>query len=683
MSKIRHSAGRVRDLLARGHHRIGRRQILITIAVSYLLTSLGTMAAYAADDEGHTKTTGFGELIPMPDLAGEGQKTLFESFNPDQWAIPYELTMPLDTHLVVMHFLVSLVWMLNILIAYGAIGISWWLFTVTDVPELYDSITGLVGGSSTTLLQWLFPTAVALGALVAYLDSKGGSALNQLLWVVMSSVLGLSFALAPNIWVDGVDNARTIGTDAVMTATADGISVNNDYPFEWPEMGPSKNDRDELLRKSGDSVWRALVVTPWCLTSFGSTEACDRYGADMLKLKTDDERSDYINDEIYDREEDDEYKSGKDSPTGQWVKGNQPQNRLPFAIIALVVTVIFTLLLIVLGFAAIAAVVSGLFLLAVGVYFMLCWMIPGRPRQWGTNWFEALVGTVLVSVIITLVFGSTLVLLTATFAATADRGWGPTLGLALVIAVVGFGFRRTLTNILSVGSSAGGRGMGLAGYMALRTISKGLGALGATKGGGRSNAIPRPRPGRANGGYGIPAEDVGPATRVPETRLSNHTQLGRGKKMRQLTAAGPRPLPAPAPPAGGPQPPRQVAEASMPQQTAPQTRRFGSQRPVHNVTDARPPARAAAARRAANRRPGPFVSSPSGTATAPRTGRVAAAQRHRAATQTVVEGTVINEPPQVVRQRSAQRMKAPTGGRRFRNPQPRRTTNTSKARRRQ
>lgn len=658
----------LRAMLGRARHVIGRRQIILFVVISYITTSLGTMAAFAADDEGHTKTTGFGELIPMPDLAGEGQKTLLETYTPDRWAIPYELTMPLDSHLVVMHFLVSLIWLLNVLLAYGAIGISWWLFSVTDVPELYDSISNLIGGSSSTLLEWLFPSSLALGALVAYLDSKGGSALNQLLWVTISGVLGLSFALAPSMWVDGVDNARTIGTDAVMTGTADAISVDNKYPFEWPEMGDSKNKQDELLRKSGDAIWRALVVTPWCLTSFGSTDACERYGADMLEFTTDEERSDYIKDDIYDRESDDEYSNGKDSPTGQWTKGNQPQNRLPFVIVALVVTVIFTVLLLVLGFAAIAAVVASLFLLAVGVYFALCWMIPGRPRQWGTNWFEALVGTVVVSIIVTLVFGATLILLTAVFAATSSRGWGPTIGLALVVAIVAFTFRRTLTNILSVGAAAGPGGMGLAGYLALRGLGKGLGKLGGAFAGMRSRSAPRqaPRPTMPR----PPDSDYGPMSRMSENRLSNRTQLGSGRKLRQLPPAGPRGLsgpPAPTPVAPPQTPPAlPPGEARMPAQVAPTTRRRGSNRPTHNITTARPPARPAP-----RRTPSPAAAN-SARPTPARPANPAV---------TIHEGTIVDEPQHVRRERSATRLRSAAGGRRFRQPRP--ATTTTKGRKNQ
>lgn len=492
-----------RDYLADFWHRFGWRRFWLLVITTHLFTSVGTMAAMAADG-GHIETTGFGVLIPMPDMENGGQKTLFENYDPAQWVIPSELTAPLDVHLIVMHYLVQLIWLLNILIGYGAVGLSWWLFSFTDIPELSDAVSNLIGGGATELMQWLFPSALAIGALVAYIDMKNGSALNQLLWIFISSVLGLSFALAPNLWVNGVDNARTIGGDAVMSATASQITVDNSYPFDWPEMGASKNDQEELLRKSGDATWRALVVTPWCLTSFGSIEACERYGKDMLKQKSDEERSDYIKDTVYDKEKDDEYSNGKDSPTSQWTKGNQPHNRLPIVIMALVVTAVFSILLIVLGFASMGALIASLLLLAVGVFFALTWCIPGRPRRWGTAWFEQLVGAVFVGIIVTMVFGATLVLETATFAATATRGWGPTLGIALVVICTAFTFRRTLTSIFSMGAAAGGGGLGIAGYLALRGLGTAMKKVGGGKGrGGSPRRPPAPRPQAANADDGV------------------------------------------------------------------------------------------------------------------------------------------------------------------------------------
>lgn len=644
-------------------HRFGWRQFTLLVITTHLLTSLGTMAAMASDG-GHIETTGFGELIPVPDLAHGGQKTLFENYDPAQWVIPSELTAPLDTHLIVMHYLVQLIWLLNVLLGYGAVGISWWLFSFTDIPELSDSVSNLIGGGATELMTWLFPSALAIGALVAYIDMKNGSALNQLLWIFISSVLGLSFAMSPNLWVNGVDNARTIGGNAVMNATANSITVDNSYPFDWPEMGASKNNKDELLRKSGDATWRALVVTPWCLTSFGSIEGCERYGKDMLALKSDEERSDYIKDTVYDEESDDEYSNGKDSPTSQWTKGNQPQNRLPFVIVALIVTLVFSVLLIVLGFASLAALIASLLLLSVGVFFALTWCIPGRPRRWGAAWFEQLIGAVLVGIIVTMVFGATLVLETATFAATASRGWGPTLGIALAIICTAFTFRRTLTSLFSMGAAAGSGGLGLAGYLALRGLGAAMNKFAGFKGAG-GRAAPRPRPAPKQ----EPAENIGEMQRASETRLSRKPAV-RGNSYRRALPPPPREIPPgddnntpPPPPAGdgGPGQPgvRMPANSRRPRRTA---------RRPQTITNARPPRNPVSVPESS---PAP---SSGGGSTPPRSaGRSTSrtSPRHvqpvSPRSEEVIEGTVVDE-PHTNRRRSPNRMRTRrrNGARQFR-----------------
>ena len=57
---------------------------------------------------------------------------------------------------------------------------------------------------------------------------------------------------------------------------------------------------------------------------------------------------------------------------------------------------------------------------------LLFWMIPGRPRQIGIRWFEALIGCLLQSVIITALLGAVMVL-----------GGLFSLGCALTIAIFG------------------------------------------------------------------------------------------------------------------------------------------------------------------------------------------------------------------------------------------------------
>ena len=138
------------------------------------------------------------------------------------------------------------------------------------------------------------------------------------------------------------------------------------------------------------------------------------------------DRMDYVNKVIVPAE------GGGDSPTAKWVKGDNPFGshggrdarghrgnavRLPEHPG--------------LAFTALMAFIGALLLLVVGVFFACLWIIPGRPRQWGLNWFEALIGLVLQSFLAMLVFGTALTLVTAVFTLTGSLGWLPVTGLAI------------------------------------------------------------------------------------------------------------------------------------------------------------------------------------------------------------------------------------------------------------
>ena len=129
------------------------------------------------------------------------------------------------------------------------------------------------------------------------------------------------------------------------------------------------------------------------------------------------------------------------SSTAKWVKGDNPFGRTAVVMLAAIAATLFGFLNIGLAFTALMAFIGALLLLVVGVFFACLWIIPGRPRQWGLNWFEALIGLVLQSFLAMLVFGTALTLVTAVFTLTGSLGWLPVTGLAIVVLIVGFRLR--------------------------------------------------------------------------------------------------------------------------------------------------------------------------------------------------------------------------------------------------
>lgn len=449
------------------------RTALTTLAISFIVT---TQLALAADPTGPTNPTGFADLLPTPDLTHGDTRTLFEQYSPMVYGLDFEKSIR-DPMEAVFNGYAHMVMMYIVAIVRGAISVGWWLFSFTDIRPLTDTASGAIGGINTQLVGWLLPSALAFGAVAAYTQRKtSGSAMGQLLWVLAAGLLATSFALAPNTWLNGVDGARQIGAQAVMEPSQAALGSTVQSPIPWPEPSFSGTTRDTLLRKSADATWRGFVVTPWCIAEFGSIEACTRYGKGILDKGTDgDARKSYIDNEVAKAE------GGDDAATVKWAKGDNPFGRVGVLTLAAIAASMFAFLSIGLAFTALMAFVGCLLLLVVGVFFACLWIIPGRPRQWGVNWFEALLGLVLQSILAMLVFSATLTLVTAVFSLTSALGWLPVSGLAIAILIAAFRLRRLLESMTSMmRPGAGSLVMGGAARRgAMSAVRRIMGAVGS------------------------------------------------------------------------------------------------------------------------------------------------------------------------------------------------------------
>ncbi|WP_328522144.1 hypothetical protein [Kribbella sp. NBC_00359] len=432
------------------------------------------MALAADPNQGPTNPTGFADLLPTPDLTHGDTRTLFEQYSPMAYGLDFDTGIS-DTFNMIFNGYAYLVMMYIVAITRAAISVGWWLFSFTDVKPLTDATSATIGATGSQLVGWLLPSALAFGAVVAYTQRRAtGSALGQLVWVLVAGVLSISFALAPATWLRGVDGARQLGAGAVMSASSDALGPTMQSPIPWPEPGFTGTPRDTLLRKSADASWRGFAVTPWCIAEFGSIAACERYGKGMLDVGVNaKDRADYVNKVVVPAE------GGEDSPTAKWVKGDNPFGRTAVVMLAAIAATLFGFLNIGLAFTALMAFIGALLLLVVGVFFACLWIIPGRPRQWGLNWFEALVGLVLQSFLAMLVFGTALTLVTAVFTLTGSLGWLPVTGLAIVVLIVGFRLRRLLDSLTTMMRPGAGSIMlgGMARRGAMGAVRKIMGAL--------------------------------------------------------------------------------------------------------------------------------------------------------------------------------------------------------------
>ncbi|MFD0270868.1 hypothetical protein ACFVGY_30535 [Streptomyces sp. NPDC127106] len=493
------------------------------IPVVFAFTTVMVLAgqAHAAD----YAPVGIGDLFSSPssdDYIPKGGETMYELYDAGRWTIDADISFWEGVDGTA-HLLANILMGLLVIVGLAMTVIVGWVFRFTSIPEMENAISGMIGGASQSLMEFILPSALAVGALIAFVQHRkggGGGGLSQIAWVLISAVVSVSLLTSPQTWVSGVDSARQIGASVTMTATADGLGDgSSDYPFKLKNQPKfTNNGRDTLLRKSQDSIWRGFVATPWCLAEFGSMEVCKEYGRRVLDQGTSgDKREDFINDNL---------KGGTVGDASvEWVKGDSPVGRIMVLVPALVVALLFAILLLVLSFTSLAAFLGTLLLLLTGVFFACLWVIPGRPRQWGLAWFDQLLARTLESFLATMVLGAVLSAQTATMQMFGKYGWLPTMGLSIALGVVAFQFRSVLAQILGIrGASNGGM---VAGVLASRFLSRGGGkgrpapghhyqpvrTLGGRGGGGGGGGRPELPP-----GPNASADTTVTITRVPQQR---------------------------------------------------------------------------------------------------------------------------------------------------------------------
>lgn len=537
-----------------------KRRVRVFLATTIAIWMLGSGAAMAVDANAAaatsdvrvsadaaclkdssckpTKTVQPGELIPIRDMSKGGNKTLFESYNLTHWTIAYDQENAVrDAGNRLMLDVVNLLMFVLVLVVYMTIGLSWWLFGATSVPGLSDASADLIGGASGAMLTWVFPTAVAVGAIIAYIQGRQakGSWFGQIAWMVFAGVVAVGLTTSPAIFTNGVEQVRETGSNVVLDMSNQALDGDAQYPLSWNKVDYSVNtSKDAMLRKTGDAIWRDFVATPWCLAQFGSIDACQKYGPTMLKADpTNDARSDVIKHTVYKTEGNGSESQGKDTETGQWTKGSTWWLQLVIVLIALVAAIVFCALMLVLGFSALSAVIMTTLLLIAGVFFAALWIIPGPTRQWGVAWGEALVGSIMVTFLALVTFSVVIVATAAIFIASASAGWFVSLGTIIVMLLTAFAFRSRLLQIVGTQGSGIGRtflaGAALTG-MATRALGRFRGA-GAAGSAGKSAARGGQQQGNAlQRGLG--------RARTTANRANQAMQKGSAWRMRGLQQRG-------------------------------------------------------------------------------------------------------------------------------------------------
>lgn len=493
-----------------------RLQRAAQLAAAYLVVVLPSMA-WAADGDGVAATSpdGLGNLLsPPPGLVPAEGKSLFEFVGMEHYFIWTDLGVGdvVEKSALVIYAPIQLIAML--LVRLG-IAMSWWLDRLTAENNIATSIGSLIESSASLFNTWLLPTALAVGALIAYgMARRGQNALSQIAAVIAIGLLAVGLASSGGKLVSGLDTGRSLLSNTVGQATGSAMNTT-DAPIHWYTNYDQGTPQQQLARKSGDTIWRTFAVTMWCESQFGSVQACEQYGPAWLKLETDDERKAYVEDVVIVAE------GGGDAATVRYMQGHQPSMRITVALFSLVLGAGAGLVIAGLSMVALLSWILALLLLALAGFFAAIMVIPGRPRRWGLDFFNTVIAATIGSALVGGLLWATLAATGALAALIAPLGFLPMAVIALAVLLAGWKSKSLLEGLLYSGTSMRGQGdtgMRLASFIAaqagIRTgkratravASAGAGIGGmAARGAGRLTNVaagtPRHGAGSSRGAY--------------------------------------------------------------------------------------------------------------------------------------------------------------------------------------
>lgn len=432
----------------------------LAIPLFGLLATLGALApAATADDKTPYEPGGLLDMMPSP-IKPPGQGTLYESYDPEVFKLDRQLKKDFissDAGDKMGQWCADMLMAALRYVGRAAVVIVQWTFNVTTLPQIEQPISRAIGGAAGPMVTMFLPSALAVGAFLAWAKRSQASPLGQLAWVVASAAIATTFLTAPSTWVKGVDATRELGSSVAMTTISGGLSGSTDsaVPFKSPEPQWSGNAKNDTLRRASDAVWRTYVATPWCIADLGSLKACQKWGPEVVKRGTDmDDREDFLSHTLN--------KKTVGTAAVKWRQGHEPSGRFAVLLAALVSAIIFAALCITLAFTTLASLIGAMMLLVCGVVFACLWCIPGKPRQWGVSWFETLLGLVLVSFITTMLLGSEMIVSTALLSMLdpgSGIGWLMVSSLNIAAAAMAFRVKGKLDGIISVGGAQlAGRG---------------------------------------------------------------------------------------------------------------------------------------------------------------------------------------------------------------------------------
>lgn len=452
------------------------------------------------------------DIFGGSDIAGGAAQTVFERIPWTAYTVPAQISPLSDnSFLGLMQPVYAaaigvtdvVMFLVGGLVKGALLAVQWFL----SLGGLYAENSQQIDNASAALANRLFWPLIgatfAVGAAVVYGKARRGgntSILSDALWLIVATVLAVTFVAAPSKIMNDLDSMRQQVADAGANgyAAAAGNVMPSPAGFDAVAVPDTSNG---AIRGLTEGLWNSYYVAPWCEVAWGDLALCKKLGHEYLndsgvwktvqaKMAVLDIAGSAPGGPV----------SVTDPATGapignnpgasgvqcpeeipeancSWVRGSN-FGRLGMVLFAAVLALPGAFMMFALVFYGVLAFVGLLLLVLMGAAFLVACMIPGRPRSIGVKWAEALVGCLLQTILITFLLGGVMVV----SGLITNMSVGGMVGKALLnvaVLMVALKFRSQFDVMSGMAHAGGGAMNSYLAFKALGGMSKAVKGLGS------------------------------------------------------------------------------------------------------------------------------------------------------------------------------------------------------------
>jgi hypothetical protein len=446
-------------------------------------TGLPTAVPFAGTGVAPPATPGSGLdglLRAPPELRPDGlEPTFYERYSVGAYTLDSGLSTQSPSSSG-MNGMAGALWAIALWLVDAALKAFQWAFSLDLFSWLGSSVDRIVGVLRGPIFDSYLGVALAVAAVWVVWHGLARRrtllASEGIAWTVVAMSVALIFFAAPKAVLDGVNTITTTISRGALGALAQ-ISPDPELDDGLGQRETYGGDAaDNSLRRTADELWRTAAYQPWAIMELGSMDVAREvqpdqavapgeqplsYGERLLAARTfspaelerlaagevtyEELRAEKLT-QLTELRDD----LAQHHPDAiPWLNGERSGERVGIAALALVTSLFFGGLILLLAGAVLVTQLGVLLLAATAPLFLLLGVVPGRGRLVTVRWIELFVSLAIKRVLFGVVLAIVLVLSGVLIGATSSLGWGISIALQIGLVACVFVYRRAFANLFT------------------------------------------------------------------------------------------------------------------------------------------------------------------------------------------------------------------------------------------